>query len=85
VEAAEAAKRVVIPSCEETVRIAPAPTDDEAAAIVAALLLFEPIEESAPQSPTFSAWAMAGRRAAHLGREGGVAMGWGRAGDRRRR
>ena len=57
--------------------VAPAPTDDEAAALLAVLL--QPFAATEPPAVAdASAWALAGRRRARLGLAAGAPVGWGR-------
>ena len=61
------------------VNIRPVPTEEEVAAIVAALAALTPSalpEARGPRRP--GAWALAGRQRALTGIRGGAASGWGR-------
>ena len=66
-------------------RIGPEPTEDELAAVVAALTVLAgeaPRRHEGPPPP-LGRWALAGRRAAHRGRDVGGGGGWRRgAGSR---
>ena len=66
--------------------VRPAPTDEEAAALVVALLAISVDHNPAVPVATDdkpSRWAMAGRYAARSGIGGGSPLGWGRTAERR--
>jgi len=65
-----------------SVEIRPEPTQEEREAIVSALRLAVFRVGQGAAAPAQSAWALAGRREALLGRDGGPRAGWGRALDR---
>ncbi|MDQ3780697.1 MAG: hypothetical protein M3354_09165 [Chloroflexota bacterium] len=58
--------------------VSPRPSDEEAAALISAILATAaPDPEAATRNRFLSRWAMAGRRAALAGIAGGPASGWG--------
>lgn len=62
------------------IEVWPEPSDEEAAALVAALVMLpaERAEPELPVAPVPSRWVMAGRRVARAGLAGGAPVGWGR-------
>ncbi|MDP9355308.1 MAG: hypothetical protein M3Q71_05185 [Chloroflexota bacterium] len=63
--------------------VRPEPTDEEAAALVVALLSLSVDSVPAPTNPEPSRWAMAGRHATRSGIASGSRLGWGRQAERR--